>query len=92
MILKDVIGSEFSGTIRAYRDNLLKNTDWVLTYDNALSLANLDEWIKYRQDLRDFFSDLNKPVIFRENSIFYDIHAMGFPIKQPPIIRKNTNS
>ena len=90
MILGDVIDSDNVKALRGYRDNLLKNSDWLLTHDNALSLANLDEWIKYRQDLRNFFSDPNKPIIFQENSTTWDIYAMGFP-KEPKIIRKSNS-
>jgi hypothetical protein len=82
-----VINEPYIKSLRHHRNNILKSTDWVLTYDHALLLANLDEWIKYRQELRDFFSDLNKPVIFLDNSSTWDIYAMGFP-REPPIIKK----
>jgi len=58
------------------RDQLLKDSDWVLTYDNAMSLANLDAWVAYRQALRDLMA------VARE-----DPYSVVFPEK-PPIIRK----
>ena len=63
-------------TIHGKRDQLLKDSDWVLTYDNAMSLANLDAWIAYRQALRDLMAAARGS----PNSIV-------FPEK-PPIIRK----
>ena len=39
--------------IRIYRDKLLAKSDWIMTYDNIESLANKDDWISYRQALRD---------------------------------------
>jgi hypothetical protein len=59
---------------KAKRDQLLKDSDWVLAYDNAISLANLDAWIEYRQSLRDLMGRANP-------------NSVVFPEK-PPIIRK----
>lgn len=87
MLLGELIDSGYVKSLRKFRDGFLKDSDWLLTYDNVETLANLDDWIKYRKDLRDFFSDLTKPVILQEDSITWDIYAMGFP-KAPPIIRK----
>jgi hypothetical protein len=61
---------------KAKRDQLLKDSDWVLAYDNAMSLANLDAWIEYRQRLRDLMGAARGS----PNSVV-------FPDK-PPIIRK----
>ena len=58
------------------RDQLLKDSDWVLTYDNAMSLANLDAWVAYRQALRDLMAVARA-----------DPYSVVFPEK-PPIIRK----
>jgi len=58
------------------RDQLLKDSDWVLTYDNAMSLANLDAWVAYRQALRDLMAAARA-----------DPSSVVFPEK-PLIIRK----
>jgi len=63
-------------TIQGKRDQLLKDSDWVLTYDNAMSLANLDAWVAYRQALRDLMAAARA-----------DPYSVVFPEK-PPIIRK----
>lgn len=77
--------------LRDHRNTLLKDSDWVLTYDNALSLSNLDEWIQYRKTLRDFFKDPDLKIIYVEGMPeMIDRRAMGFPIRQPPILRKPT--
>ena len=58
------------------RDQLLKDSDWILAYDNAMSLANLDAWVAYRQALRDLMAAARA-----------DPTSVVFPEK-PPIIRK----
>lgn len=63
-------------TIQGKRDQLLKDSDWVLAYDNAMSLENLDAWVGYRQALRDLMDKV------RGNP-----NSVVFPDK-PPIIRK----
>ena len=62
--------------IKGKRDQLLKDSDWVLTYDNAMSLANLDAWVAYRQTLRDLMT------VARAGPT-----SVVFPEK-PPIVRK----
>ncbi len=70
--------------LRNYRNKLLKDTDWIMTYDNSLSLANYDEWAKYRQGLRDI-TEANIEYIWNGNSL--DFSKMHIP-KRPEIIRK----
>jgi len=89
MLLGELIDGDYVKSLRKFRDGFLKDSDWLLTHDNVLTLANLDEWIKYRENLRNFFSDLNKPIIFQANTTTWDIYAMGFP-KEPKIIRKSS--
>jgi len=67
--------SDITKNLRSQRDMQLKNSDWLLTYDNVQSLANLDEWINYRQRLRDLFLNVS------------DIKSLKMP-DQPKIIRK----
>jgi hypothetical protein len=90
MILSEALDTQYIIKLRKYRTELLNKSDWVLTYDNALSLSNLEEWIKYRKDLRDFFSNPNMPIIFIKGSdTTLDLNAMGFPLEPPPILRKS---
>lgn len=42
--------------IRRERSNLLKETDWVVLPHSPITGSKLDEWIQYRQDLRDVTS------------------------------------
>lgn len=63
-------------TIHGKRDQLLKDSDWILAYDNAMSLANLDAWVAYRQALRDLMAVARA-----------DPSSVVFPEK-PLIIRK----
>ena len=74
--------------IKEYRNRLLQESDWIMTYDNAQTLANLDDWIQYRQKLRDFFSDPQFKLIVQEDTDMLDMVAMKFPPEMPPVIRK----
>jgi len=69
------------------RNKLLQSSDWVMTQDNYQTITNIADWVTYRQTLRDFF---NPPfVVILTPSGDPDYVAMGFPPKQPPVIRAN---
>jgi hypothetical protein len=70
------------------RNALLQQTDWVMTHDNVQTLANLDEWAAYRQNLRDYFSNPSFEVILESGRKTPDLSAMNFPLKQPEVLRK----
>jgi hypothetical protein len=74
--------------IRRVRDPLLANTDWIMSYDNAMSLENLDEWMQYRQALRDMTSTYTT-FVFNGGNV--DVTQIQFPVK-PEIRRKPTNA
>jgi hypothetical protein len=74
--------------LKGQRDSLLQQSDWVLTYDNVQTLANLDEWVAYRQDLRDFFSKASFELKFVGETVIPDLAAMNFPPAKPGVIRK----
>lgn len=74
--------------LRAYRDELLKDTDWIMTVDNFQTLANKDEWIAYRKALRDL---PNNPPPFKWKGLSLDFEAMNLPIK-PTIVRIPTDN
>lgn len=40
-------------SIRTKRNSLLKESDWVVLPYSPITGSKLDEWIQYRQDLRD---------------------------------------
>lgn len=42
--------------IRIQRNSLLKQSDWVVLPYSPITGSKLDEWIQYRQDLRDVTS------------------------------------
>ena len=42
-----------SNAIREKRDELLKETDWVMTLDSPISPENQEKYRIYRQELRD---------------------------------------
>ena len=79
--------SEILLMLKQHRKMLLQSSDWVMTYDNTQTLANLDDWIQYRQKLRDFFSDPEFKLILKPNSDIPDMAAMKFPPPMPPVIR-----
>ena len=43
--------------MRAWRDDLLRQSDWTQMSDSPLSDSKKQEWATYRQALRDFPSD-----------------------------------
>jgi len=69
--------------IRIYRNKFLTETDWIMTTDNTNSIQNIQEWVVYRQSLRDLPS--NPPIFIWKNGEL-DITQMTLP-QQPPIIR-----
>ncbi len=73
--------------IRYKRNICLQNSDYIMTIDFFNSLANRDQWITYRQNLRDFPEEV-KTIVWKVPGKEVDWDATGFP-KEPPII-KNT--
>ena len=71
--------------LRMFRDEELKHTDWVMTYDNTQTLQNIDEWIVYRQYLRDLPTVTLEYKYTSENTP--DVLNMDIP-KRPNVIRK----
>ncbi len=72
--------------IRLYRTKRLTETDWIMTTDNTNSIQNIQEWIMYRQTLRDL--PANPPVfVWKDGEL--DLPNMTLP-QQPPIIRVTT--
>lgn len=70
--------------IRAYRDKLLNESDWVMTTDNVATIENIQEWVAYRQALRDLPESVNEYVWSNNN---LDYNSMNLPQK-PTIQRK----
>ncbi len=76
--------------IRKERDRLLKETDWIMTVDNFQMLENQEEWLVYRQQLRDLPNMITTyvwKVCLRE----LDLQIMMLPTK-PEIKRKPTKT
>ena len=47
------------GMVRKKRDDLLLESDWVVLPHSPITGSNLNEWIQYRQDLRDVTNQSN---------------------------------
>jgi len=71
--------------IRDKRTIYLQRTDYIMTVDFFNSIRNRDDWIGYRQALRDF-PDQVKTIVWIVPGQTIDWDATGFP-KQPPIIK-----
>lgn len=69
--------------LRMMRNEELKNTDWIMTYDNIITLQNKDEWVAYRQYLRDV--PTNVTIIYNEHNTL-DVAQMNI-FQRPPVIR-----
>lgn len=70
--------------LRGHRDVLLQKTDWVMTADIYQSLKNKEEWVTYRQALRDITKN-PPPFVWKEGGGL-DIDNMSLPV-QPKVIR-----
>jgi len=68
--------------LRGHRDRLLSKCDWIMTVDSFQTLANKNEWLAYRQALRDIPSN---PPPFKWKNGDLDVDAI-FP-QQPNVIR-----
>jgi hypothetical protein len=69
--------------LRAERNRRIASTDWIMTVDNAETLANKSDWIVYRQLLRDLPEN---PPVFVWNDTELDFSRMNMPV-EPPVIR-----
>ena len=69
--------------IRAWRNRRIAKTDWLMTTDNVETLANKNEWVAYRQSLRDLPEN---PPPFVWNGSQLNFSQMNMPV-EPPIIR-----
>ena len=68
--------------LRANRNRLLSKTDWVMTVDSFQTLENKNEWVVYRQALRDI-TLFPPPFVWKGNDL--DVDKM-FPV-EPKVIR-----
>ena len=84
----DIQYSNLMYTLRYYRDLSLRESDWILTYDNAMDLLNLDEWIAYRKALRDISSNLK--LVYYEGTT--NINWRDTLPTKPQILRKSNSS
>jgi hypothetical protein len=75
-----------SKQLRIERDKLLQETDWLMTVDNFQTLENQDEWIAYRQQLRDLPSTITT-YVWKVCPRELDLEQTGIP-KKPEIKRK----
>jgi hypothetical protein len=69
--------------LKKERTKRLSACDWVMTVDNADTLANKSEWVAYRQALRDL---PNNPPPFVWKGLELDFSKMAMPV-EPPVLR-----
>lgn len=75
--------------IRNYRNKELVQTDWVETPYNQSTIANLDEWLTYRQTLRDLPNTITEFIWKLDGLPALDLTSMNIPIR-PRVIRRPT--
>lgn len=73
--------------LRIVRNQLLRDTDWIMAVDNFNSLTNKEDWIAYRKALRDL---PDNPPPFKWIGTKLDTDSMDMP-KQPPILRESVD-
>ena len=83
----EVLTTKIARHLRVERARLLAKTDWVMTVDNVQTLANKDEWIAYRQLLRDL--PANPPSTI-EWTALGNIDFTRTPLPTPPPILRIT--
>jgi hypothetical protein len=71
--------------LRNERNQRLARTDWIMTVDNAETLANKAEWTAYRQALRDLPTTPPTTIVWTTSGGI-DFTQTPMPI-EPPIIR-----
>jgi hypothetical protein len=71
--------------IRSRRNTCLQKTDYVMTFDFINTISNRDDWITYRQSLRDFPDEV-RTIVWVVPGLTIDWDATGFP-KEPLIIK-----
>lgn len=69
--------------IRVERNIRIAKSDWIMTVDNAESLANKNDWVVYRQALRDLPE--NPPTLVWKGTEL-DFSQMNMPV-EPPVVR-----
>jgi hypothetical protein len=72
--------------LRFIRNKDLQASDWIMTVDNKMTIQNFQEFIDYRQRLRDFISE-STTILWKKFPNELDLDAMNYP-KLPTIIRK----
>jgi hypothetical protein len=81
-----IMNTQGKRQLRKYRDTKLKESDWIMTTDNYNSIENIQEWITYRQNLRDLPDTVTEYIW---NGSTLDISKLNIP-QAPQIIRKKT--
>jgi hypothetical protein len=72
--------------IRIQREKELIATDWVETSRNQETLANLDEWLAYRQALRDVPNNLTlSDITWNHGRLTCPLYDS---LKRPSVVRK----
>ena len=71
--------------LRAERNRRLAMTDWIMTVDNAETLANKADWIAYRQALRDLPANPPSDIAWTTLGDI-DFTQTSMPV-EPPVIR-----
>lgn len=70
--------------IRNYRSRLLQKSDWIVQPDVIHTIQNIQEWLTYRQQLRDLPETMTEYVWLTDDIL--NFQAMNIP-KPPPVIR-----
>lgn len=72
--------------LRNHRDYLLSKSDWVMAPDVFPTIANKEDWIAYRQALRDLPNTVTEYVWRGNNYDTLDFKQMNIP-QAPPVLR-----
>ena len=60
-LVKESFGTNYIGALRAFRNILLRESDWTQFTDSPLTDSKKTEWKTYRQQLRDLPLNTSDP-------------------------------
>jgi hypothetical protein len=72
--------------LRLHRDYLISKSDWIMSTDVFPTILNKEEWIVYRQALRDLPTNITEYIWKGDNYETLDFKKMNIP-QPPPLIR-----
>lgn len=85
-VYDDLKNKKARSLVRRYRDYIISKSDWVMSPDVFPTVTNKNEWIAYRQALRDLPATITEYIWKDNNYEELDFSQMNLP-QPPPVLR-----